>query len=70
VIFLLFEGAEVTKLSAWRGLVAPPILRTLSHREPRRQPHGFRRLATRYDKLHAYFAAMLSLACIVVWLKP
>lgn len=30
---------------------------------------SFRRLATRYDKLHASFAAMLSLACILVWLK-
>lgn len=30
---------------------------------------AFRRLATRYDKLHAHFAAMLSLACILLWLK-
>lgn len=30
---------------------------------------AFRRLATRYEKLHAHFAAMLSLACILVWLK-
>lgn len=30
---------------------------------------AFRRIATRYEKLHASFAAMLSLACILVWLK-
>lgn len=29
----------------------------------------FRRIATRYEKLHASFAAMLTLACILVWLK-
>ena len=29
----------------------------------------YRRIATRYEKLHATFAAMLSLACILVWLK-
>jgi transposase len=28
-----------------------------------------RRIATRYEKLHSTFAAMLSLACILVWLK-
>jgi transposase len=28
-----------------------------------------RRIATRYEKLHATFAAMVSLACILVWLK-
>ena len=28
-----------------------------------------RRIATRYEKLHRHFAAMLSLACILVWLK-
>lgn len=30
---------------------------------------AFRRVATRYEKLHSTFAAMLSLACILVWLK-
>ena len=30
---------------------------------------AFRRIATRYEKLHRTFAAMLSLACILVWLK-
>lgn len=30
---------------------------------------SFRRLATRYEKLRATFAAMLTLACILVWLK-
>ena len=30
---------------------------------------AFRRIATRYEKLHTHFAAMLSLACILVWLK-
>jgi transposase len=30
---------------------------------------AFRRIATRYEKLHSSFAAMLSLACILVWLK-
>lgn len=30
---------------------------------------AFRRIATRYEKLHASFAAMLSLACILVWLQ-
>jgi transposase len=29
----------------------------------------YRRIATRYEKLHITFAAMLSLACILVWLK-
>ena len=28
-----------------------------------------RRIATRYEKLHVTFAAMVSLACILVWLK-
>jgi transposase len=30
---------------------------------------ALRRIATRYEKLHATFAAMLALACILVWLK-
>ena len=30
---------------------------------------AFRRIATRYEKLHFTFAAMLSLAAILVWLK-
>ncbi|HEY0966442.1 MAG TPA: IS5 family transposase [Opitutaceae bacterium] len=30
---------------------------------------SFRRIATRYDKLSSSFSAMLSLACILVWLK-
>lgn len=30
---------------------------------------AFRRIATRYEKLHLTFAAMLTLACILVWLK-
>ena len=30
---------------------------------------AFRRVATRYEKLRSTFAAMLSLACILVWLK-
>jgi transposase len=30
---------------------------------------AFRRIATRYEKLHLTFAAMISLACILVWLK-
>lgn len=30
---------------------------------------AFRRIATRYEKLHSTFAAMVSLACILVWLK-
>lgn len=30
---------------------------------------AFRRIATRYEKLHSTFAAMLSLACLLVWLK-
>lgn len=29
----------------------------------------YRRIATRYEKLRATFAAMPSLACILVWLK-
>jgi transposase len=29
---------------------------------------SFRRIATRYEKLHATFSAMLSLACIFLWL--
>jgi transposase len=30
---------------------------------------AFRRIATRYEKLHATFAAMVTLSCILVWLK-
>lgn len=30
---------------------------------------AYRRIATRYEKLHLTFAAMVSLACILVWLK-
>lgn len=30
---------------------------------------AFRRIATRYEKLHSTFAAMVTLACILVWLK-
>ena len=30
---------------------------------------AFRRVATRYEKLHRSFAAILTLACILVWLK-
>jgi len=30
---------------------------------------AFRRIATRYEKLHLTFAAMLHLACILIWLK-
>jgi transposase len=30
---------------------------------------SYRRVATRYEKLRATFAAMLTLACILVWLK-
>jgi transposase len=30
---------------------------------------AYRRIATRYEKLHATFAAMLHLACILIWLK-
>lgn len=29
----------------------------------------FRRIATRYEKLHRTFSAMVSLACILIWLK-
>ena len=29
----------------------------------------FRRISTRYEKLHRTFAAMLSLACILIWLQ-
>jgi len=29
----------------------------------------FRRIATRYEKLHVTFAAMLSLSCILIWLQ-
>ncbi len=30
---------------------------------------AFRRIATRYEKLHTTFSAMTSLACILIWLK-
>lgn len=30
---------------------------------------AFRRIATRFEKLHSTFAAMVALACILVWLK-
>lgn len=29
----------------------------------------FRRVATRYEKLHSTFAAMVTLACVLTWLK-
>lgn len=29
----------------------------------------FRRIATRYEKLPSSFAAMLSIACIIIWIK-
>lgn len=29
----------------------------------------FRRIATRYEKLHATFSAMISIACIIIWIK-
>ena len=30
---------------------------------------SFRRIATRYEKLRLTFAAMVSLGCILIWLK-
>jgi len=30
---------------------------------------SFRRIATRYEKLHSTFAAMVSIACLLVWIK-
>jgi transposase len=30
---------------------------------------AFRRIATRYEKLHVNFAAMVTLACLLAWLK-
>jgi len=30
---------------------------------------SFRRIATRYEKLHVTFAAMITLACLLIWLK-
>jgi transposase len=33
------------------------------------KPKAFRRIATRYEKLHRCFAAMLSLVCVLIWLK-
>ena len=30
---------------------------------------SFRRISTRYEKLHSSFSSMLSLACILLWLK-
>lgn len=30
---------------------------------------SFRRIATRYEKLHSTFASMFSIACILIWLK-
>ena len=29
----------------------------------------FRRIATRYEKLHSTFNAMVTLACLLIWLK-
>ena len=29
----------------------------------------FRRIATRFEKLHITFAAMVTIACIVIWIK-
>jgi len=31
--------------------------------------NAYRGVATRYEKLHATFAAFVSLACILIWLK-
>ena len=33
------------------------------------RPNAFRRISTRYDKLHSSFAAMLCLSCVLIWLK-
>lgn len=30
---------------------------------------SFRRIATRYEKLHTTFSAMVSLSCLLIWLK-
>jgi transposase len=30
---------------------------------------SFRRVATRYEKLHVTFAAMVTLSCLLFWLK-
>lgn len=30
---------------------------------------AFRRIATRYEKLHSTFAGMVTLACVMIWLK-
>jgi transposase len=30
---------------------------------------SFRRISTRYEKLHSTFASMVTLACILIWLK-
>ena len=30
---------------------------------------AYRRISTRYEKLHTTFSAMTSLACILIWLK-
>jgi transposase len=43
--------------------------RTPSHRKSLRRLKAYRRIATRFEKLHRTFAAMVSLACILVWLK-
>lgn len=66
-------GVAVIALHPNRA-IKPPFDEHLYHERHRIENlfarlKAFRRIATRYEKLHATFAAMLTLACILVWLK-
>lgn len=66
-------GAAVIALHPRRAI--PPAFDEHIYRERHRIENtfaklkSFRRISTRYEKLHSTFAAMLSLACILLWLR-
>ena len=66
-------GVAVIAVNASRA--QKPAFDEHHYREPHRIENlfcrlkSFRRIATRYEKLHSTFAAMVCLACILIWLK-
>lgn len=66
-------GTAVIAVNANRS-IKPPVDQHL-YRERHRIENlfaklkNFRRIATRFEKLHSTFASMLSLVCILIWLK-
>lgn len=66
-------GVAVIALNSSRS--AKPPFDQLLYRERHRIENlfarlkSFRRISTRYEKLQLHFAAMLSLACLLLWLR-